>query len=277
MTTINWYPGHMAKATRELKEQLKQIQLVIEVLDARIPYSSQNPTVANLISHKPRLVLLNKKDLADPDHTNRWITYLNQHSGVHTIAINSLKRSDMRSIIAYCESQLLLSKRTYKRLNVMIVGIPNVGKSQLINQLSGKKSAKVANRPAVTQRQQWVMLSPTVYLLDTPGVLWPKFDSQDVGINLAITGAIKDHIFNREDVAFQLLHELVKDYPTLLKNRFKLTQLPEDQVELMRYIGKQRGCIERGGGVDLEKTYHVLLHEYRSGKLGTITLEKQPG
>ena len=282
MTSINWYPGHMAKATRELKEQLKQIHLVIEVLDARIPYSSQNPNLEKVISHKPRLIILNKKDLADVYKTQAWITYFNQHSTRHAMAVNAFKKTDIKAIISYCEAQLLRKsdassgRQSFQRLNVMIVGIPNVGKSQLINQLANKKSAKVANRPAVTQRQQWVRLSPTVYLLDTPGVLWPKFESEKVGINLALTGAIKDHVFNIEDVAFYLLGYLVKHYPTLLKRRFKLTSLPEDIVQLMMCIGKQRGCIERGGAIDLDKTVKLLLHEYRSGKLGLITLENHP-
>jgi ribosome biogenesis GTPase A len=279
MTSINWYPGHMAKATRELKEQLKQIHLVIEVLDARIPYSSQNPHLEKVIAHKPRLIILNKKDLADVYKTQAWMTYFNQQSTRHAIAVNAFKKTDIKAIISYCETQLLRKsdassgRQSFQRLNVMIVGIPNVGKSQLINQLANKKSAKVANRPAVTQHQQWVRLSPTVYLLDTPGVLWPKFESEQVGINLAVTGAIKDHIFNMEDVSFYLLRYLTKNYPTLLQRRFKLTSLPEDIVELMMCIGRQRGCIERGGTVDLDKTVKMLLHEYRSGKLGLITLE----
>ncbi len=274
MTTINWYPGHMAKATRELKGQLKKIQLVIEVLDARIPYSSQNPTLKTLIEHKARLILLNKKDLADPQQTHRWVAQFNYEKNSHCIAINALKKPDMKAIIAYCETQLNIKKTAYQRLNVMISGIPNVGKSQLINQLSGKKSAKVANRPAVTQHQQWVQLSNTVYLMDTPGILWPKFESEEVGVHLAITGAIKDHIFNTEDIAFKLLEYLQQHYPTSLQNRFKLTTIPSDLIELMEAIGRQRHCLERGGTIDFEKTYHLILQDFRSGKLGKISLEQ---
>lgn len=274
MNRINWFPGHMAKATRELETRLKNLNLIIEVVDARIPLSSQNPNLARLIKHKIRLIVLNKSDLADRNMTNQWVAYFNAQSDTHCLAINALNKKDMKSIISFCELQLKTQTKRFQRLNVAIAGIPNVGKSQLINQLSGRKSAKVANRPAVTQNQQWVKLSDYIYLMDTPGILWPKLETEQIGYHLAVTGSIKDTVINREDIIDYLLIFVLKHYPRLIQARFGCDVIPDSVDALIEFIAKKRGCIKRGNEIDLEKVYTLILKEFRTGKWGPMSLER---
>lgn len=281
MKTIQWYPGHMAKARREIKEKLKMIDVVIELLDARIPLSSRNPIIDELTGEKPRLILLNKADLADEAHTEQWSAYFRSH-GAEVIAVNSQTGQGVKKIAPSCQK---LAHALYKKweskgmkpraLRAVILGIPNVGKSTLINRLVNKRQAKVGDRPGVTKQQQWIKVGNQLELLDTPGILWPKFDDQQVGMRLAATGAIKDELLDYGDVAAFALRFLAVEYPNKLTNRYEI-ELPDDLDDigpLFEEIGRKRGCIIRGGLVDFDKTAELLLRELRSGTVGKITFE----
>ncbi|MBM7837630.1 ribosome biogenesis GTPase A [Alkalihalobacillus xiaoxiensis] len=282
MKTIQWYPGHMAKARREIKEKLQMIDVVIELLDARIPMSSQNPIIEELVDQKPRLVLLNKADLADEKQTEQWSSYFRKQ-GAEVLAINSQTGQGIKKIAPACQK---LAHALYEKweakgmkpraLRAVILGIPNVGKSTLINRLVNKRQAKVGDRPGVTKQQQWIKVGNQLDLLDTPGILWPKFDDQEVGLRLAATGAIKDELLDYGDVAAFTLRLLAEDYPKQLQNRYAI-ELPvdsEDVGQLFDEIGKKRGCIVKGGLVDYDKTAELILRELRSGTIGKVTLEK---
>jgi ribosome biogenesis GTPase A len=278
--TIQWFPGHMAKARRQITEKLKLIDVVIELVDARLPLSSRNPMIDEIISHKPRLVVLNKADMADEAITRKWISYFEQ-LGYKAISINAQAGQGIKEIAAASKELVkekfdkLAAKGVNPRaVRALIVGIPNVGKSTLINKLAKKNIAKTGDRPGVTTAQQWIKVGKELELLDTPGVLWPKFEDELVGLRLAATGAIKDAILNLQDVAVYALRFLSAHYPEKLKERYNLSHIPEDIVELFDEIGKRRGCLMGGGIVDYDKTAELVLRELRAGKLGRITFEE---
>ncbi|WP_226564055.1 ribosome biogenesis GTPase YlqF [Shewanella chilikensis] len=270
---IQWYPGHMHKARKEIEEVMPQIDLVIEVLDARIPYSSENPMVAKLRQDKPCIKLLNKSDLADPEITNRWIEYLEQEQGVRAQAITTLQPAMVRKIPELCRKLVPVSEGAFKDIRTMIMGIPNVGKSTIINTLAGRVIAKTGNEPAVTKAQQRINLKNGIVLSDTPGILWPKVDNEASGYRLAVTGAIKDTAMEYEDVALFAAAYFLHAYPEAMMERYKLTSLPATDIELLEEIGRRRGALRSGGHIDLHKASELLLHEFRSGKIGQLSLE----
>lgn len=278
--TIQWFPGHMAKAKRQVVEKLKLIDVVIELVDARIPYSSRNPMIDEIILNKPKLVLLNKADLADPNKTEEWISYF-EAKGLSCLAVNSQTKNDMKTIIS--ESKGLVEEKFKKMrekgiknprpIRALIVGIPNVGKSTLINRLANKPIAKTGDRPGVTTGQQWIKVGKEFELLDTPGILWPKFEDQEVGYKLAATGAIKENLLDFQDIVSYILQFLSREYPENLKERYQLSNISKDIVELFDHIGKFRGCLMGGGVVDYDKTAEVIIRDVRAGKLGRITFD----
>ncbi len=277
---INWFPGHMAKTKRKISEQLKMVDAVAEIVDARIPVSSRNPDIAELIGDKPHIIILNKCDMADKEETLKWIK-LYKKSGIAAVAADCKNGKGINEFKA-CIYDLLAEKTEKnkekgmagKALRIMVVGIPNVGKSSFINKLTKGSKAKVENRPGVTRMNQWFKVDSGLELLDTPGVLWPKFEDNTVGEHLAITGAITDRITDTEYLAMKLLEILSKDYPALLENRYKLTDFNEDSYDMLCSVGKKRGMMIRGGEVDTERAANMLLEEYRNLKIGAVTLER---
>ena len=270
---IHWFPGHMHKARKEIAEAMPQIDLVIEVLDARIPYSSENPMVAKLRGDKPCIKLLNKCDLADPEITTQWIEYLEREQGVKAMAVTTLQPAMIKKIPDLCRKLVPERVGQEKQLRTMIMGIPNVGKSTIINTLAGRSIAKTGNEPAVTKAQQRINLGNGIVLSDTPGILWPKVDNEASGYRLAITGAIKDTAMEYEDVAMFAAEYFLKAYPDAIKERYHIDELPETDIELLEKIGAKRGAKRAGGRVDLHKVSELLLHEFRSGKIGMLSLE----
>ncbi|NIB43983.1 ribosome biogenesis GTPase YlqF [Pseudomaricurvus alkylphenolicus] len=270
---IQWYPGHMHKAQKQIREVLPQVDLLIEVLDARIPYSSENPAIAELRGDKPCIKVLSKTDLADPDTTAAWQQYLEQEKGVKTLAITTEQPGKMKLLIDLCRKMLPEKDAGFKTIHTMIVGIPNVGKSTLINTLAGKTIAKTGNEPAVTKSQQRINLGSGIILLDTPGILWPKVENPKSSYRLAATGAIKDTAMEYDDVGFFTAEFLIKAYPDLLKQRFDLDHIPATELEFLELAGARRGAKAAGGRVNLHKICEVLINELRSGQLGRITLE----
>ncbi|MDP5273419.1 ribosome biogenesis GTPase YlqF [Chengkuizengella axinellae] len=283
--TIQWFPGHMTKARRQIEGKLKLIDLVIELLDARVPLSSRNPMVDEILKDKPRIVLLNKADLADPAVTNEWVQFFKKQK-LDALPIDSISGSQVQEILP--RSKQLLKHKIDAQLRKgikprairsLIVGIPNVGKSTLINRLAGKKIAETGDKPGVTKAQQWIKIGTEMELLDTPGILWPKFEDQNVGIRLAATGAIKETLINLDDIAFHVIRYFLKEYPERLNERYGIEEVPEDLsdpneiVNIMEEIGQKRGCIKRGGIIDLEKTSSIILREMRAGTLGRFSLE----
>ncbi|WP_461610410.1 ribosome biogenesis GTPase YlqF [Cytobacillus kochii] len=277
--TIQWFPGHMAKARREVTEKLKLVDIIFELVDARIPLSSRNPMIEQIIQQKPRLVLLNKADMADPILTKQWIDYF-KSKGLTAISINSQDGQGMKDI-TLAAKQLLQEKFDKQKakgirpraIRAMIVGIPNVGKSTLINRLAKKNIAKTGNKPGVTKAQSWIKVGKEMELLDTPGILWPKFEDQEIGLKLALTGAIKDTILNLQDIAVYALRFMTEHYPEKLVERYQLNELPEEIVELFDEIGQKRGCLVSGGTVDYDKVTELIIREFRSEKFGRLTLE----
>ena len=270
---IQWYPGHMHKASKEIKETLHQVDLVIEILDARIPFSSQNPMLTNLRGDKPCIKILSKSDLADPEITQQWQIYLEQEQGVKTMAVTIEHPEKIRQLPDLCHKMLPAKAPSSRLINTLIVGIPNVGKSTLINILAGRMIAKTGNEPAITKMQQRIAIGNGIILLDTPGLLWPNVENKNSGYRLATTGAIKDTAINHEQIAFFVADYLLHHYPDYLKTRFQLEQLPETEQQLMDAIGKNRGCLRSGGRVDLDRVSKILLAELRAGMIGRISLE----
>ncbi len=273
---VHWYPGHMHKAQKEIKEVLPQIDLLIEVLDARIPYSSENPAIAELRGDKPCIKVLSKTDLADPEATAVWQEYLERQRGVKTFATTTDQPAKMKLIIDLCRKMLPERDASVKSINTMIVGIPNVGKSTLINILAGRIIAKTGNEAAVTKNQQRINIGNGITLLDTPGILWPKLENPNSGYRLAASGAIKDTAMEYDDVGFYVADYLIKAYPDLLKERFELQSIPDTEIEFLELAAARRGALMAGGRVNLHKICEVLINELRSGKLGRITLETPP-
>lgn len=282
--TIQWFPGHMAKTRRLITENLKNVDAVIELLDARIPYSSRNPEISRICAGKPSIILLNKSSLADPAVTAEWAKrYTNETTVcIETDCISGAGLSRIApSLRKLCEEKLARYEQkgmVGRSIKAMVVGIPNVGKSSLINKLCGNKKAKVENRPGVTLDKQWVSTNIGIMLMDMPGVLWPKFDEKSVGENLAITGAIKDDILDVEAIATSLCGRLREYYPQLLSERYKLGDSSSfaelDDYELLQLIGKKRGFLISGGEINTERTANMLLDEFRAGKIGRISLDK---
>ncbi len=292
-TNINWYPGHMAKTKRQIIEDLKLIDVVVEILDARIPISSRNPDIEQWIQNKSKLMVLNKADLAQEEETKKWIQYFKQQK-IEAVSVNANSGEGINQAIKKIEEIYQKNQEKYeikgrigKAIRVMILGIPNVGKSSFINRLTKKNSATVGNKPGVTRQKQWIRINQNIELLDTPGVLWPKFESEEVALNLAYTGTIKDDVLEVIEIGFSLLKTLVKDYPSNLLERYKLEELEMEEImaqkdleenekilEVMHWIGRKRGAIISGGNVDEDKTAKIILEDFRNGKLGRITLEK---
>jgi len=270
---INWYPGHMHKAQKEIKEILPQIDVVIEVCDARIPFSSENPMITEIRGEKPLIKILNKYDLADPQLTERWLKYFEAQHNVKAIALTTENSAAASTIPALIRKLAPNKNETGKQINAMIMGIPNVGKSTLINTLVGKAKAKVGNEPAVTKGQQRIRLEEGLYLYDTPGMLWPKIVNENSGYRLAVTSAVKDTAFDHDDIACFAAEYLLIAYPELLKARYGLAELPEQDVEFIELLGRKRGCVKSGGLVDFHKASEILINEIRDKTLGAITFE----
>lgn len=273
MQQIQWYPGHMYKASKEVKEVLPEMDLIIEILDARIPFSSENPMLAELRGDKPCIKVLNKSDLADPVMTERWQTYLEQEKSIKTLALTNQNPDKIQQLITLCRKMIPLQSDSIKVIQALVVGIPNVGKSTLINILADRKIAKTGNEPAVTRMQQRIKLTDDIILFDSPGLLWPNVENRNSGYRLATTGAIKDTAIDHEDVAFFAASILLEYYPDYVPNRYQLENTPQSELELLEAIGTRRGCLRSGGHVDLDKTAKILLTELRAGTLGRMTLE----
>lgn len=278
---INWYPGHMKKTKELLKEQLKLVDVVWELLDARIPRSSKNPDIDPIVHGKPKIVILNKKDLADPRVTEDWVRYFKEQ-GITAIPMNSIDSSSASQLLN--ESKNLLAEKLESRrakgikrevIRAMIVGIPNVGKSSMINKYAKKKSAKTGNKPGVTKGKQWVRIQKDLEMLDTPGILWPRLDDKKAALNLAFVGTIKDEIMDRETLGLRLVETLLRNYPKDLFDRYGLEDMDEETtaLEVLDTIAKKRGCMFKGNEVDYLRVANVLLDEFRSGMIAKISLE----
>ena len=281
-TNINWYPGHMARARREIGEAVKLVDVVFEIIDARIPRASRNPILNEIIGEKPRVIVLNKADLADKEATQKWIKYFNSKNQIAVVADsnqgNGIKEATDAAykLMADKISKQVEKGRTGAGIKAMIVGIPNVGKSTFINKAAKKQTAEVGNKPGVTRKNQWVRLSENINLLDTPGVLWPKFDDEVLARHLAYIGTIKDEILDTEELALRLIEELLVNHKRELYARYKIADDFEYDMsyEVMDEIGRKRGCLVRGGEIDYTKVANIVLDEFRNGKIGNITLEE---
>ena len=277
---IQWYPGHMTKTRRQIEADMKLVDAVCEIVDARIPMSSRNPDIDSICGNKPRIIVLNRMDLADPEATKRWAAYF-RSKGMAVVITDCKSRKGISDFQPAVQSVLKekiernAAKGMNKPLKIMIVGIPNVGKSTLINQISGRKGAKAENRPGVTRGKQWVTVNPSLLLLDTPGILWPKFDDPQVGMMLAYTGAVKENVLDTEELAAFLMELLWKRYPETVKQRYKV-DMPEDTpgYMLLEEAGRKRGFLLSRGEINTERMAKVMIDEYRSGKLGRITFEE---
>ena len=289
---INWYPGHMAKTKREIIQDLKLIDVVIELVDSRIPISSRNPDIKNMTKGKKKVIVFNKSDLADQKETLKWVQFYKKQ-GIPAVITDSNSGRGIQDVIKEVEKLMeeeiqknIEKGRVGRKIRGMVLGIPNVGKSSFINRIVKKNSLAVGNRPGVTREKQWIRVNEKIELLDTPGVLWPKFESEEVALNLAYTGTIKDDILEKVEIAFQLLRYLLYHYQENVTNRYSISKeeitsiLEKEQeenvniYEIMQLIGRKRGAIVSGGRVDDEKVANLLIDDYRTGKLGKITLEK---
>lgn len=276
---IQWYPGHMTKARRMMEEDIKLIDLVIELVDARLPLSSRNPDIDNLAKNKARLILLNKADLADERANNQWTEYFKE-KGFYVIKLDSRSGAGMKAINGViqeaCKEKI---ERDRKRgiinrpVRAMVVGIPNVGKSTFINSYAKKACAKTGNKPGVTKGKQWIKLNKNLELLDTPGILWPKFEDQQIGLKLAMAGSINDEILNIAELSVELIKFLIKEYPGTILDRYGVTE-DIKELEILEQIGIKRGCLKKGSMIDIDKAADIVVDEFRAGKLGRITLER---
>ncbi len=291
-TNINWYPGHMAKTKRQIIEDLRLIDIVIELLDSRIPISSQNPNIAEITKNKKKIIVLNKCDLSDDRQNKKWVEYFKQ-KGIPAVLVDANSGRGIDECIREIERIMKVDLeehaekgRTGRRIRAMILGIPNVGKSSFINRISKRTTAGVGNKPGVTKQKQWIRINEKIELLDTPGILWPKFESEEVALNLCFTGSIKEEILDKMEIAYQLTKFLLENYRGKLCERYKIEESEIEKIlsqedkmeneniyEIMLLIGKNRGCIMSGGRVDEEKTARLILDEFKNGKLGKITIE----
>lgn len=278
---FQWYPGHMTKAKRQMQEDLKLIDLLIELVDARIPRSSRNPDIDSMGQNKSRLILLNKADLADPKQNEQWTEYFKQ-KGWQVVELDARNKGAVKPvtnrIMEVCREKLERNRRKgiiNRPLRGMVVGIPNVGKSTFINTFAGKACAKTGNKPGVTKGKQWIRLNKNVELLDTPGILWPKFEDPQVGLRLALIGSVNDEILNTEELSLELIAFLKSDYPGALCTRYQVSEEAEP-VGVLEEIAQKRGCIRKGNEIDYAKAAALVLEEFRTGRLGKITLEKPP-
>lgn len=272
---INWYPGHMKKTRELIQENLKLVNAAVEILDARIPVSSRNPVIDELIKNKRRIVILNKSDLSDGSANEAWVRYF-KAQGAETVCMNALTGagiSDLFRVMNRMKDEINRDSVRKKPLRAMIVGIPNVGKSSLINRLAGKKSAKTGNKPGVTRGKQWINLQDQIQLLDTPGILWPKFEDKDTALKLSFVGSIKDEILDREDLTIELIKFMKNSYPELLVNRYNIDSVEGEPLEIMEAICEKRGFIMSGKRYDYARAARTVIDEFRSGKMGRITLE----
>lgn len=276
---VQWYPGHMTKAKRQMQEDIKLIDLIIELVDARVPLSSRNPDIDELGKNKARMILLNKADLADERQNRAWMEYFKE-KGIYAVSIDSRNKGSMKAVSAAiteaCKEKTERDRRRgikNRPVRAMVVGIPNVGKSTFINSYAGKACAKTGNKPGVTKGKQWIRLNKNVELLDTPGILWPKFEDQRVGLYLALIGAIKDEILNIDELSLELIKILLSDYPSVLHERYGVEEDAEPPV-ILGQIAENRKCISKGNELDYSKAAALLIDEFRSGKLGQITLER---
>lgn len=279
---IQWYPGHMARARREIGDAVKQVDIVIELLDARIPMASRNPVLNEIIGNKPRVIVLNKADLADEKASKEWIKYF-EFNNQPAVLVNS---NDGKGISDVTEKVYEIMKDKLDKeiakgkigasIKAMIVGIPNVGKSTLINKIAGKQTMETSNKPGVTRKNQWVRLNDKIQLLDTPGILWPKFDDEVYARHLAYIGTIRDEVIDIEELSLELVRELIKIDKKMLFDRYKIDENFEYEMdyEVLEEIGRKRGCLVRGQEVDFTRAANILLNEFRSGKIGRISLEK---
>lgn len=278
---LQWYPGHMTKAKRQMQEDLKLIDLIIELVDARIPLSSRNPDIDELGKNKARLILLNKSDLADERYNEQWSAYF-QIKGFYVVKVNAKSGAGLKSIQGViqeaCKAKIERDRRRgikNRPIRAMVVGIPNVGKSTFINSYAGKACAKTGNKPGVTKGKQWIRLNKTLELLDTPGILWPKFEDQEVGKRLAFIGSIKDEILNLEELSLELLDYIRTNYPGLLNTRYGIEE-EGTPVSLLEAVADKRKCLIRGQEIDYAKAAGIVMEEFRNGKIGRITLEFPP-
>ena len=275
---INWYPGHMKKTKEDIEKNLKLVDIVLEIIDARIPESSRNPMLDDILKDKPRMIIMNKSDLADPKENQRWINKF-KNDGIIALPMNSKEKINVGKIYDMAREILADKFKKYEEkeienpiIRMMIVGVPNSGKSTFINNVANRKGARVGNRPGVTQTKQWIKTNSNLQLLDTPGVLWPKFDDR-TGLHLSYTNAIKDEILNIEDLTLYFLRELAESYPENLKERYGVDPSME-AIDIYEAIAKRRGAIIAGGDFDYTRTATIILNDFRTGKLGRITLEK---
>ncbi|QKY69016.1 ribosome biogenesis GTPase YlqF [Lentibacillus sp. CBA3610] len=280
--TIQWFPGHMAKAKREVEEKLKLVDFVMELVDARAPLSSQNPMLQDVLQQKPKMIVMMKKDLADDRVTDEWLNHFN-NLGIPAVAIDVNDKADMKRVIQTAKmlGQAKMDKLKKKGVNprparAMIIGIPNVGKSTLINRLANKKIAQIGDKPGVTKKQQWIKVKDDFELLDTPGILWPKFEDEIVGYRLAAIGTIKDQLLPLDDVVAFAVEYMQEHYPERLGERYGIDRDMDDMWHIFVSIGKQRGALESGGNVNFDKVAGLVIHDLRSGKLGDMTLETPP-
>ncbi|MSS63996.1 ribosome biogenesis GTPase YlqF [Velocimicrobium porci] len=275
---FQWYPGHMTKAKRAMQEDIKLIDVVIELVDARIPYSSKNPDIDELAKNKARIILLNKYDLADPTHTKEWKTWY-EEKGYFVALVNSKRGTGVKAVHEVikeaCKEKIERDRRRgilNRPVRAMIVGIPNVGKSTFINSFAGKACTKTGNKPGVTKGKQWIRLNKSVELLDTPGILWPKFEDQRVGLRLALIGSIKDEILNITELSFELIKFLRDNYKNVLEKFYEI-EYYENEIDTLTAIAKKRSCIQKGNELDFDKAAGILMDDFKSGRLGEITLE----
>ncbi|MBS6853236.1 MAG: ribosome biogenesis GTPase YlqF [Clostridiales bacterium] len=277
---IQWYPGHMTKAKRAMKEDIKLIDLVIELVDARVPLSSRNPDIDDLAKGKARMVLLNKSDLADERVNAQWAAWF-EAKNIHAVKVDSRNKGTLKQVQSVvqeaCKEKI---ERDRKRgimnrpIRTMVVGIPNVGKSTFINSFAGKACAKTGNKPGVTKGNQWIRLNKTLELLDTPGILWPKFEDQAVGLKLALIGSINDQILNKDDLACRCIRILKERYPGMVSQRFGLETEDKEPAAILEDVARLRSCLMKGGEVDIARAAAMVLDDFRSGKLGRVTLER---
>lgn len=279
-TNINWYPGHMAKTKRLIKENIDKIDIVYEVVDARIPYSSKIVDIDEYIKNKPRIMILTKYDLCDKEETDKWIRYYKE-KGYEVLPMDIVHSVDVKTILTKTKElmQPIIQKRIDKGMNerrtrALVVGIPNVGKSTLINRLVGRKVVNVGNKPGVTKNLDWIRIHEDIELLDSPGILWPKFEEREVALNLASLTAIKEEVLPLYDVVEYILRTLEKYYPEILKNRYLVDSIEEDFIETLEFVGKKRGCLIKGGEIDYDKVINIIINEVKNGIIKNITFDR---